>query len=233
MSSSNEVSIYYDAAYMERTTYGGGHRGVIGGMWDEIGRLQFDFMVQRGGLTPDMRLLDLGCGCFRGGVHFIPYLKPDHYYGLDMSAPLLEAGFREELPKYGLAGKLRPDHVLARSDFDASAFGVAFDRILAVSLWTHLTLNHIQRSLREVARVLAPGGIFYVTAFLCPDGTDPLGVLQHPRGGVRTHRDQDPYHQRLDDFGFLIRQLGLPLEMSLVGDWNHPRDQQMLAFRRI
>ena len=52
----------------------GKHRNSVGGMWDEIGGLQRDFVLGEG-LTPDMRLLDIGCGCLRAGVHFVRYLN--------------------------------------------------------------------------------------------------------------------------------------------------------------
>jgi hypothetical protein len=52
-----------------------GHRGFIGGLWDELGRLQVDFPVSEG-LEPAHVLLDIGCGSLRGGVHLIPYLEP-------------------------------------------------------------------------------------------------------------------------------------------------------------
>jgi hypothetical protein len=43
-----------------------GHRNYVGGMWEEIGKLQFDFLVQQG-LKPSHCFLDIGCGSFRGG----------------------------------------------------------------------------------------------------------------------------------------------------------------------
>ena len=42
------------------------HRGVVGGMWDEIGKLQFEFMVKQG-LKSEHKFLDIGCGSLRGG----------------------------------------------------------------------------------------------------------------------------------------------------------------------
>lgn len=209
------------------------HRDWVGGMWDEIGRLQFDFMRERAGLTPEMKLLDLGCGCFRGGVHFLRYMRSGHYYGLDVNASLVQAGFDAELPRHGLQGRLDPANVVIRSDFDASGFGVRFDRILAVSVWTHLPLNHIQRSLAEAARVLKPGGALYASIFVAPPQADLLGPVRHEPGGIVSHRDRDPYHHRLDDFEHLVRQASLPLRAMWIGEWRHPRNQQMVAFERL
>ena len=45
-----------------------GHREYVGGLWDEMGKLQFDFMVSQG-LSPEHTMLDIACGALRGGVH--------------------------------------------------------------------------------------------------------------------------------------------------------------------
>ena len=56
----------------------------IGGLWEEIRALQFEFLIKKG-LQPQHRMLDLGCGTLRGGRHFIRYLQPGNYYGIDIS----------------------------------------------------------------------------------------------------------------------------------------------------
>ncbi|MGD0673589.1 MAG: hypothetical protein ABSB13_16080 [Candidatus Binatus sp.] len=43
-----------------------GHRGYVGGKWDALGQLQFEFMLKMG-LKPGHVLLDTGCGALRGG----------------------------------------------------------------------------------------------------------------------------------------------------------------------
>ena len=71
-----------------------GHRAYVGGLWDEMGRLQFDFLARRG-LRPAHYPLDVGCGSLRGGVHFIAYLEEGHYLGLEKEPALLEGGVQE------------------------------------------------------------------------------------------------------------------------------------------
>ena len=39
----------------------------IGGLWDQMGQHQFDFLKKKG-LKPQHKLLDIGCGSLRGGV---------------------------------------------------------------------------------------------------------------------------------------------------------------------
>src|SRR5579862_8973118 len=75
-----------------------GHREFVGGMWDEIGRHQFDFVVAHG-LEPHHVLLDVACGALRGGRWFIPYLESRHYLGLDQHQQLLDRGLEELGPE--------------------------------------------------------------------------------------------------------------------------------------
>jgi SAM-dependent methyltransferase len=56
----------------------------IGGKWDEVGGLQYDFRVERG-LQPHHQMLDIGCGTLRGGRHLIRFLDAGHYTGTDLS----------------------------------------------------------------------------------------------------------------------------------------------------
>jgi hypothetical protein len=202
----------------------GAHREFIGGMWDEIGSLQFEFLKKQG-LLPSHRLIDIGCGCLRGGVHFVPYLEPGRYGGIDINASLIEAGKKELLKNPGNAGK-QPD--LRVSDrFDLAQFGVQFDYALALSVFTHLYANHIGRCLVEVQKVLPPRGKFFATFFEAPTPLH-LESISHLPGKVVTHFDRDPFHYSFAEMEMLARFAGLSVE--LIGDWGHPRDQRMLCF---
>ena len=78
----------YDQQLTQERINAGIHRDMVGGRWDEIGRLQFDFLRARG-LKPAHRPLDIGCGCLRGGIHAIKYLDAGNYYGLDINCWLI------------------------------------------------------------------------------------------------------------------------------------------------
>lgn len=201
------------------------HRSFVGGRWDEIGELQFRFLRQRG-LQPGHRLLDVGCGALRGGVHFIRYLEPGHYHGIDMNASLIRAGREVELVEAGLHD--RNPHLLVDAGFDFAKFNATFHFALAVSVFTHLPVNSIERCLVNMAGVLAPGGRFYATYFESP-APHHLSRLEHG-DGVITFSDVDPYHYHFSLFPFLVT--GLPLRVNNIGSWGHPRGQHMLEFVR-
>ncbi len=139
------------------------HHYGVGGLWDELGKLQFDFMVANG-LKPGHYLLDVGCGALRGGVHFIRYLNKSHYYGFDNRESVLEAGRTIEIPNYKLKSK---DAQLFRiGDFDISEINILFDFMLAQSVFTHLKPDDIKLCLSGVMTKLKTEGVFYATIFV-------------------------------------------------------------------
>jgi cyclopropane fatty-acyl-phospholipid synthase-like methyltransferase len=208
------------------------HRNAVGGLWEELGNLAFNFLLNKANLKPGMKILDLGSGCFRCGIKIVEYIDPANYFAIDLNEDLISAGF-VELRKKSLGHKVPKQNIHITDDFDARIFGVEFDIVFAQSLWTHLPVNHIQRSLSMVEKVLAPQGSFYTTFFLCPVDHNLLEPYLQEPGGIITYRHRDPYHYRLEDFNYLIDQLNLQLKIKLIGDWNHPRNQQMLCFNLV
>jgi SAM-dependent methyltransferase len=201
----------------------GAHRAYVGGMWEEIGRLQFDFLCKRG-LRPMHTFLDIGCGALRGGVHFVKYLEAGNYYGVDLNPSILEAG-RYELARAGLADK--EAHLAATDSFALDQFGQKFDYALALSLFTHLFANTILRCVTAVREVLAPGGQFLATFFEAPRSVH-LGPIAHHPGAIVTQYDRDPFHYSFEEMQIMAKLANL--SVTLIGEWNHPRDQRMLVF---
>jgi len=198
------------------------HRGAVGGLWDELGKLQLDFLLAQG-LRPQHYLLDVGCGSLRGGVHFIRYLEPEHYYGIDRNGERLEAGRTVELPRYGLTEK-RP--VLERiDDFAVEQLGREFDYAVAQSVFTHLPAGAIELCLRNVGKVLVPRGRFFATYNeRTGDGPDRV---DRPELAY----DKDPIF-RYDFAALAALADGTGLEPERIGDWGHPRGQQMVVFTK-
>ena len=145
------LNTYEDSAEIQRGVNEGRHRELIGGMWDEIGRLQFEYMVANG-LERRSRLIDVGCGSLRGGVHFVSYLDEGRYFGLDSNLPLLQAGYDVELKALDLQAKLPRQNLLCDDEFSFDLFGPEFDFAIAQSLFTHLPVNHIRLCLTRLAR---------------------------------------------------------------------------------
>jgi SAM-dependent methyltransferase len=221
------LSTYYDTEAIDRAVSQNRHRDVIGGLWDEIGKLQFNFL-RANQLTPGSRFIDVGCGCLRGGVFFVEYLDPGNYYGIDISQSLLDAGYDIELKGRGVQDKLPRRNLICDGEFQFSRFSTSFDMGIAQSLFTHLPINHIQLWLSRLHPYMSRDGVLFATFFLVPD-KHPFGApFDHPHG-VRTFDHKDPYHYRFGQIRHFCN--GLPWFPVLIGNWGHPRDQQMVSFQ--
>ena len=134
----------------------------VGGMWEEIGKLQFDFLVNNG-LQSHHRLLDIGCGTLRGGRHFIKYLNAGNYSGIDISPKAIEYG-KQLVEQEGLSEK-QPRLLVSRNknlkfkEFD----GEVFDYLLAQSVFTHLKPEHIDECFQNISRIMNQDSVFLFT----------------------------------------------------------------------
>lgn len=211
---------YFDPDWHRRTI----RRNV--GHWDYLGRLQLDYLVERG-LEPGHHLLDVGCGPLRAGVHFIAYLEPGHYAGVDKRGDVLEAAREIEVPRYGLESK--EPLLLATDHFEFGQLGRTFDFAIAQSVFTHLPLNAIIRCLVEMGRVLRSGGRFYATIYENPHGKLFLEDIQQSDTGI-SHYDYDLYHYDLDALRYACEGTGL--SFAYEGEFEHPNNQRMVVFTR-
>lgn len=203
----------------------GEHRAWVGGLWEEMGQLQLEFLRSQG-LHRGSTLLDVGCGALRGGIRFVEFLERGNYAGLDINQSLIHAGYRE-LELAGL--ELKEARLLVDPEFNVSRFGTQFDFAIAQSVFSHLPVNHICQCLANVAAVLTPGGRFYATFFEAPHPVH-LQPVTHEPGGVVSRYDRDPFHYAFAEFQWMADICGLAADY--IGHWSHPRDQRMLVFAR-
>lgn len=210
---------YEDEGTLAREVESGRARAEIGGLWDEMGALQFDFLLERG-LRPEHRFLDLGCGCLRAGVRLAPYLDAGNYYGLDISPSLIEAG-RCELDALGVLERVPAPNLRVTRAFDISGFP-SFDYAIAQSLFTHLPLQQFSACLAAVRPNFTGGGCLFATFFTATLGQS---TRLHERGGITTSADHDPFHFAVEDILRAAREQRW--RANWIGEWGHPRDQQI------
>lgn len=199
------------------------HRPFVGGLWDELGSLQLEFLIEYG-LKPHHKLLDIGCGCLRGGIRYIKYLQEGNYYGLDINQSLIEAG-KLEIEEAGLSHK--HSNLIVDDKFSFEKFNVKFDFMVSVSVFTHLPMNIIVRCLTKARENMAPNGVYYSTFFQAPYSSHLKEIKQQP-GGFVTKYDSDPFHYSVEELAYLAKLA--KLELKVLGDWKHPRNQKMAAF---
>jgi SAM-dependent methyltransferase len=189
--------------------------GAVGGNWEQLGKLQFQFVTEYY-LLPSHYMLDIGCGTLRGGRHFIRYLHPNRYFGLDISPKALEFG-RKLIADECLSNK-SPTLILSRNKnmkfFELS--GQEFDLILAQSVFTHLMPSHIEECIQHIGRLMHTDTVFLFTYFEASD---------FRQSGLKDFR----YPQ--DFFWSLAEQNGFSLK-DRSAKYPHPRGQKMVELRR-
>jgi SAM-dependent methyltransferase len=101
-----------------------------------------------------LRILDLGCGegyCSRE----LKRRGAEEVYGIDLSQGMIEAALQQEQhDPLGIRYEARCATDLAHIDSQS------FDKVVAVFLFNYLTVEEMKQCMKEVFRVLRPGGSF-------------------------------------------------------------------------
>jgi SAM-dependent methyltransferase len=128
-------------------------------------------------ISPKDYVLELGCGVGRIGSHVAPFCALWH--GVDISPNMLAvAGERlSALP----AGRVKLD-ALDRTRLDPCA-DAAYDKVYCVAVFIHMDKEDFLLYLREIYRVLKPGGRLYFDHW----------NLAHPVGWKRFELEADQY----------------------------------------
>jgi SAM-dependent methyltransferase len=122
------------------------------------------------GLVPSHKVLDIGCGCLRGGYWCIQFLDAGCYFGIEPNEPMLEMGKRQIVGEDLIRAK-RPTFS-TRDDFDFSAFGEKFDFVHPRSVWTHAAPSQIELMLDQFSANRTEDAVF-LTSYLPATPTKP------------------------------------------------------------
>ena len=134
--------------------------------WRRIGRLQVDYLKEHG-LQPRHRVLEIGCGNLRAGWRLIKYLRPGHYYGVDISPDVILAA-QDTVAAQGLAAKV-PHLTVVRDMTYAFLPDDYFDVIHAHSVFSHCPLDVIEDCFAHIGRVMKPDAFFDFTFYRSDD----------------------------------------------------------------
>ncbi len=211
------ISPYLAPGFYEDALAKGRHREIVGGRWEETGRIQMQ-ILRAEGMAPHHCLLDIGAGAMRLGCKAVPYLDPGHYWATDANLALLQRGRDVELPD---PATLRQDHLVQDSVFSFPGIPPV-DYAIAFGVFTHLPRAALIQALRNL-RVRQPGlKVFLFTVFLAPD---PTRSWRQP-DGVVTHPDRPPWHLSAPDVAAIADAAGWGIERR---DVMLPRGQALFA----
>lgn len=166
---------------------------------------QLGYLKSRG-LTPQATLLDYGCGALSAGVHFIGYLEPGNYVGVDISKKVLSEG-QSRLERTGLSGR-QPSLHLLDGNLDFILGKRQFDFLWAQSVLTHMPPEDILLLLRDIRRHMHGGSQLFTT-------------FAKTSGKPRQKQFKDWYYNQ--EF-FIAAAVTHGFDVEFMPDWSHPDD---------
>lgn len=187
----------------------------IGGNWEQLGQLQFKFLVDNG-LKPSSSLLDIGCGTLRAGRHFIRYLDAGCYTGFDMSREAIKHA-HSLVADEGLTAKIPILFVNEEKNIRFEQLNHrTFDYILAQSVFTHLPEENVIECLAHVSSIMHENSAFFFT-------------IAERDSVVRLGTELFAY-----SFSFLSNAAkNAGLSLTRRPDYEHPRGQVMLQSKLL
>lgn len=214
--------------------------GVGGGDFHAVGQEFFRHFTEIGGLQPQHRVLDVGCGCGRMAVPLIPFLKETgEYWGFDIVPAAIQWSqqhiaarhpqFHFELAdvfnkSYNRKGRTKSSEYRFRHSDNF------FEFTFLTSVFTHMLADDMEHYLSEIARTLKPGGRCMISFFLLTEESRRLmesgksnPVFRHPLSNCTVSNPDSPEAAVAYDEHF-VRQLlekhGLRLiEPVHYGSW--------------
>ncbi len=131
-------------------------------LFEDAGRKMLMVLLNEG-LMPYSKVLDIGCGCLRGGYWVIRFLNSQGYYGIEPNKAMLAEGLNCLFSRETL--ELKNPSFDHNEDFDVSVFNTKFDYFLARSIWTHASKQQISVMLDGFANHTNPKAVF-LTSFV-------------------------------------------------------------------
>ena len=157
------------------------HHNYYGRPW-VLGRFYFDHLKSRG-LEPRHRVLDLGCGAGRVGIHLIPYLERGRYFGVDAHLRSIMAFACYEAFIHDLGA--REPQLMYSARFDLASFGIKFDVVIDFYVTRHLDVEVAQLAYKRVAAATSEGA----RVFMCHEPV--IGISGMEQLGFSLARVED------------------------------------------
>ena len=217
----SHISPYHRPNFYADALARGRHRDIVGGRWDETGRVQMSLLIEAG-LQPHHQLLDIGCGALRLGCKAVPYLDPGKYWGTDLSADLMIKGHQSELAN---PSRLPADHLIQDDNFAFPSIPATIDYAIAFAVFTHLPLTHLHHALTQIHARFPNLHRLLFTVFTAPD------VASHRQpDGVVSHATRAPYHFNAKDILDLTQTTGFQAQLHAT---RLPRGQILCTAQRL
>jgi len=195
--------------------------------------------LELAGLQPQHRVLDIGSGIGNLAVGLIGFLQGT-YDGIEVHTEAVDWCRRAITPRYPTfrfhhadlaSGAYNPGGQVTSAAYRFPFRDASFDAIFLGSVYTHLLPDDTAHFVREVARLLAPGGFCVASYYLVNDERREALDAQrsfmsfsvaHPSGVCRLHRASSPESAVAFEEAFIRRlhdDSGLRMRDVRRGQW--------------
>jgi SAM-dependent methyltransferase len=161
-----------------------GSNGFTRSDFNAIGRELFRYLVEVGGLTPNDKVLDVGCGVGRMAIPLTSYLSAaGSYDGFDIIAESIDYCTHKYSPRF-------PNFHFYHTDIYNTAYNPGgkgasheyrfpfgdetFSFVVLTSVFTHMLSPGLENYLAEIERVLTKGGRCFITYFVLDHESEQL-----------------------------------------------------------
>ena len=156
------------------------------------------------GLRPEHRVLDIGSGVGNLAIGLEEYLHGT-YDGIEIHPEAVawcQRAITSRLPRFRfhradlISRAYNPRGAVSAAQYRFPFPDRSFDFVFLASVFTHMLPDAVENYVREISRVLAPGGVSVETFFLLNDETRPsvdadrgfmTFRIAHPSGVCRLH----------------------------------------------
>lgn len=160
----------------------------------------WDGLVALSGAGPGDRVLDVGCGTGYFARRISPAIEPGGtVVGIDPSRPMLDYARRHARANctFQAAGA-------QRLPFDDGSF----DLVVSSLAFHHFPVDHRAEAVREMFRVLRPGGKVFIADFRPPSGPVLSTIVAASTAHAMADNNADEIRGLIHDSGFTITAAG-------------------------
>jgi arylamine N-acetyltransferase/SAM-dependent methyltransferase len=182
---------------------------LVGGNAEERGPWHLDLM-NHFGLEPHHRLLDVGCGTLRGGIHLIPFLEAEKYVGIDPNPLFIRIAQR-------LIQETNLQHLKPRiTNIDNFESNDRFDFILTQSVLNHLNEDQLHSLVDKIRVLLESDGTWISTVYFDSNIDTIQSNSPHP------FRPNESVNSRFNPEWFESLLLHSGFSVEVISDLIHP-----------
>jgi len=193
--------------------------------YDLVAAMGFSLLTSLG-IRQHHRLLDIGCGSLRIGRLFIPYLDPGHYVGIEPNDWLVGEGIKQEVGRDQV--RIKEPRFFFAGGPEILPADLVFDFALAQSIFSHCTLELIERWLKGLFPHLRADGALVATFKQgSKDFFHEKGITDKDFQGNGWVYPKCPAY-RLETIAALAEKTGYRFQ---VLEWAHPRQTWVLFAR--